>query len=121
MEIVVQNSLEILKELHLVKQKIILSAVLQFGIDLFADRFRLAQMNITKPVELNLNDMVVGNPLAREVFPEHLEEQIGFAATAYPCDDLYQMVALAPFQPRQIELPWYFHFTTSFFIFLTFW
>jgi hypothetical protein len=46
-------------------------------------------MNIAKPVELNLDDMVVRNSFAREVFSEQLEEQIGFSAAAYPRDDLY--------------------------------
>jgi hypothetical protein len=64
--------------------------------------------------------MVVWNALGGEVFPEQFKEQIGFPASAYPRDDLYQMVALAALQPRQVEFPWYFHFRTSFFNFITF-
>ena len=114
MEVVIQDGLEILQELHLVKKQVVHSAVPQAGVYVFADGLGLPQMDVAQPVELDLDDVVGWDALRQEMLLEQFEEKIGFPAPPHSRDDLNEMVSRAVLQPREVEFPWYFHRTSLF-------
>ena len=126
-EIPVQNGLEAIKRLDLIKQQIIHPVICHLGMDIRHEFLRIDptflllnlnkalpdQKKIIRRVKREADDMLVIHPAFQEVIIEDIVKQIGFAAPPDTGDHLDQSIMLPLYKLIQIEIPAYLHKGTS--------